>query len=170
MQKLLSELQVLVMVVTGPLALAWKAAESVRSASSTLWQGLKPIGKVAKSASGLVRTTSLAATSSGASMADMTQQVSNPHSKTPRRTLVLLQQGLVLLFGRTIPPLCYSCLKLSTPIISKLPATVLQYIVSLECMLSVNASCMPSEGQDKAQTEVMANSLCVQLGTHALAI
>ena len=77
---MVSEAQVLVMIVTGPLALAWKAADSVRSASTTLWQGLKPIGKVAKSASGLVRTTSLAATSSGASMADMTQQVSHPRA------------------------------------------------------------------------------------------
>ena len=69
-------LQVLVFVVSGPVALLCKAADSVQVAVSTVWQGAKPLGQLARSASGLVRTTSLAATTSGASMADVGQQVS----------------------------------------------------------------------------------------------
>lgn len=69
-------LQVLVFVVKGPAALVCKAAESVQVALSTVWQGAKPLGQLARSASGLVRTTSLAATTSGASVADVGQQAS----------------------------------------------------------------------------------------------
>lgn len=68
-------LQVLVFVVAGPVALVCKAAESMLVAVRTVWQGAKPLGRLARSASGLVRTTSLAATTSGASMADVSHQV-----------------------------------------------------------------------------------------------
>ena len=69
-------LQVLVFLVKGPAAFVVKAFQSVQLAGSTVWQGAKPLGKLARSASGLVHTTSLAATSSGASVADMGHQVS----------------------------------------------------------------------------------------------
>lgn len=71
-------LQVLVFVVKGPAALVCTAAESVQVAVITVWQGAKPLGQLARSASGLVRTTSLAATTSGASVAEVGQQASTP--------------------------------------------------------------------------------------------
>ena len=63
------------MVVTGPVSLLYAALRSMQAASSTLWQGARPLGHAARSAATLVRTSSLAATGSGASMADMGQQV-----------------------------------------------------------------------------------------------
>ena len=69
-------LQVVVFVVSGPVALVCKSAESVQVAVSTVWRGAKPLGQLARSASGLLRTTSLAATTSGASVADVSHQVS----------------------------------------------------------------------------------------------
>lgn len=67
--------QVLVFLVKGPAAFVVTAFQSAQLAVSTVWQGAKPLGKLARSASGLVRTTSLVATTSGASVADMGQQV-----------------------------------------------------------------------------------------------
>lgn len=69
-------LQVLVFLVKGPAAVACRAAGSVQVAVGTLWQGAKPLGQFARSASGLVRASSLAATTSGASMTDLGQQAS----------------------------------------------------------------------------------------------
>lgn len=69
-------LQVLVFLVKGPAAFVVTAFQSAQLAVSTVWQGAKPLGKLARSASGLVRTTSLVATTSGASVADMGQQAS----------------------------------------------------------------------------------------------
>jgi hypothetical protein len=63
--------------VTGPVSLLYAALRSMQAASSTLWQGARPLGHAARSAATLVRTSSLAATGSGASMADMGQQVSH---------------------------------------------------------------------------------------------
>ena len=67
----------MVVVVTGPVSLLYAALRSMQAASSTLWQGARPLGHAARSAATLVRTSSLAATGSGASMADMGQQVSH---------------------------------------------------------------------------------------------
>lgn len=67
--------QVVVVVVTGPVSLLYAALRSMQAASSTLWQGARPLGHAARSAATLVRTSSLAATGSGASMADMGQQM-----------------------------------------------------------------------------------------------
>ena len=66
----------MVVVVTGPVSLLVAALRSMQAASSTLWQGARPLGHAARSAATLVRTSSLAATGSGASMADMSHQVS----------------------------------------------------------------------------------------------
>ncbi|KAL0032280.1 hypothetical protein WJX79_002214 [Trebouxia sp. C0005] len=67
--------QVMVVVVTGPVSLLYAALRSMQAASSTLWQGARPLGHAARSAATLVRTSSLAATGSGASMADVGQQM-----------------------------------------------------------------------------------------------
>ncbi|DBA96502.1 TPA: hypothetical protein ACH3X1_015380 [Trebouxia sp. C0004] len=67
--------QVMVVVVTGPVSLLYAALRSMQAASSTVWQGARPLGHAARSAATLVRTSSLAATGSGASMADMGQQM-----------------------------------------------------------------------------------------------
>ncbi|KAL3156757.1 hypothetical protein ABBQ38_001032 [Trebouxia sp. C0009 RCD-2024] len=67
--------QVVVFLVKGPVAVACRAAESVQVAAGTLWHSVQPLGQLARSASGLVHTTSLAATTSGASVADFRQQV-----------------------------------------------------------------------------------------------
>ena len=93
-------------MVTGPASLFYAAVRSVQLASSTVWQGAGPLGHAARSAATLVRTSSLAATSSGASMADVGHQVS-------RLLLFLPWLSVNIATGTTVDPNGHFFLSLS---------------------------------------------------------
>ncbi|KAL0054238.1 hypothetical protein WJX82_005935 [Trebouxia sp. C0006] len=189
--------QVMVVVVIGPVSLLYAALRSMQAAISTLWQGARPLGHAARSAATLVRTSSLAATGSGASMADMSQQmgwwwrwmpgeawellrVSSLKTLRALQTLGKLATQLAsdvskhrLTLSRRMCRTWRRCKRWCYGLImaiASLPAAVYRWFVSFGAVLHHAPNCLSSPPEAEAATNVLVDATDRPIVTGMMAI